>query len=71
MELPTNHHQIKKNFSSLTPVILFLHLWSKIEVNAIYEAFDNNNDLPNKAKVACKASFPWRNVIQLVMKKFH
>ena len=70
MELPTNHHQIKKNFSSLTPVILFLHLWSKIEVNAIYEAFDNN-DLPNKAKVASKASFPWRNVIQLVMKKFH
>ena len=70
MELPTNHHQIKKNFSSLTPVILFLHLWSKIEVNTIYEAFDNN-DLPNKAKVASKASFPWRNVIQLVMKKFH
>ena len=57
MELPTNHHQIKKNFSSLTPVILFLHLRSKIEVNAIYEAFDNN-DLPNKAKVASKASFP-------------
>ena len=70
MELPTNHHQIKKNFSSLTPVILFLHLWSKIEVNTIYEAFDNN-DLPNKAKVASKASFPWRNVIQFVMKKFH
>ena len=71
MELPTNHHQIKKNFSSLTLVILFLHLQSKIKVNAIYEAFNNNNDLRNKVKVASKASFPWKNLIQFVMKKFH